>query len=121
LRSPLATPAKLAGITIAASDNLIVRIADDRGRIGWGEASSAPTMTGETSEGMVAAVCFMTGKLDGREIADATALPELIEPLMYGNNAAKSAIDMALLDLIGQHRQVPLYELLGGRRRDRAR
>ena len=39
---PLATPAKLAGITIAACDNLIVRIADDGGRVGWGAAPDGP-------------------------------------------------------------------------------
>jgi muconate cycloisomerase len=117
---PLTTPIKLATITIPHCDNLIVRITDDRGRVGWGEASSAPMMTGETSEGMVAAVRFMAPRLEGREIEDAAALPELLDPLMYGNHAAKSAIDMALLDLIGQHRQQPLYEILGGRKRDRA-
>lgn len=114
---PLTAPVKLSTITIAACDNLIVRIADDKGRIGWGEASSAPMMTGETAPGMVAAVRFMAGRLAGREIVDAATLPELIEPLIYGNHAAKSAIDMALLDLLGQHRKIPLYELLGGRQR----
>jgi muconate cycloisomerase len=117
---PLTTPVKLSTITIPHCDNLIVRITDSDGRVGWGEASSAPMMTGETSAGMVAAVRFMAGKLDGREIEDARALADLIDPLMYGNHAAKSALDMALLDLIGQHRQMPLYEILGGRRRVRA-
>lgn len=117
---PLTTPVKLSTITIPHCDNLIVRITDDSGRVGWGEASSAPMMTGETSEGMVAAVRFMAQKLAGREIVEAAALPGLIEPLMYGNSAAKSGIDMALLDLIGQHRKEPLYEVLGGRKRERA-
>ena len=72
---PLTTPVKLATITIPHCDNLIVRITDDRGSVGWGEASSAPMMTGETSEGMVAAVRFMAPRLVGREIEDAAALP----------------------------------------------
>ena len=117
---PLTTPVKLSTITIPACDNLLVRISDDSGRVGWGEASSAPMMTGETSPGMVAAVRFMKQRLEGCEINEAAALPELIEPLMHGNQAAKSAIDMALLDLIGQHQQKPLYEVLGGRQRERA-
>jgi L-alanine-DL-glutamate epimerase-like enolase superfamily enzyme len=116
---PLTSPVKLSTITIPACDNLIVRISDERGRVGWGEASSAPMMTGETSQGMVAAVRFMAQRLEGREIVEAAALPDLIEPLMYGNHAAKSALDMALLDLIGQHQNKPLYEILGGRHRDR--
>lgn len=116
---PLTAPIKLSTITIPHTDNLIVRIADDRGRIGWGEASSAPMMTGETSAGMVAAVRFMAGKLEGGAVEDASALPDLIEPLMVANHAAKSAIDMALLDLIGKHMAAPLYEVLGGRQRDK--
>ena len=116
---PLTDPVRLSTITIATCDNLIVRITDDKGWVGWGEASSAPMMTGETSPGMVAAVRFMAIRLEGRAIEDATALPDLIEPLMYGNHAAKSAIDMALLDLIGQHRGEPLYTILGGRQRDK--
>lgn len=116
---PLTTPVKLSTITIPACDNLIVRISDGSGRVGWGEASSAPMMTGETSPGMVAATRFMAQRLEGREIEDPTALPDLIEPLMYGNHAAKSAVDMALLDLVGQHQALPLYEVLGGRKRER--
>lgn len=116
---PLTAPIKLSTITIPHTDNLIVRIADNRGRIGWGEASSAPMMTGETSPGMVAAARFLAGKLEGVAIEDATALPELIDPLMVGNHSAKSAIDMALLDLVGQHQNVPLHQVLGGRKRDK--
>jgi muconate cycloisomerase len=62
----------------------------------------------------------MASRLEGREIVDASALPDLLDPLMYGNLAAKSAIDVALLDLIGQHQKKPIYELLGGRKRERA-
>ncbi len=115
---PLTAPIKLSTITIPHTDNLIVRIEDESGRVGWGEASSAPMMTGETSPGMVAAVRFITERLEGRTVEDASALPDLIEPLMYGNYAAKSAVDMALLDLIGQCLNLPIHEVLGGRQRD---
>jgi muconate cycloisomerase len=117
---PLTTPIKMSGITIAACDNLIVKITDSGGRVGWGEASSAPTMTGETVEGQVAAVRFMASRLIGTEVEDASGLRDLVEPLMYGNHGAKSALDGALHDLVGQHLNQPMYELLGGKKRDRA-
>ena len=44
-------------------DNLIVKVTDTEGNVGWGEASSAPTMTGETVEGLVAATNFMAQRL----------------------------------------------------------
>ena len=40
---PLKTPIKMAGIYIDTCDNLIVKITDTDGNVGWGEASSAPT------------------------------------------------------------------------------
>lgn len=117
---PMTTPIRMSTGTITASDNLIVRVDDTAGHVGWGEAASAPMMTGETSPGMVAAVRFMAGRLEGREVEEAIAIRDLVGGAMHGNNAAKSALDMALLDLTGQHLGMPLYDILGGRQRPRA-
>ena len=48
-------PVKMAGETVARADNVLVRIESDGGAVGWGEAASAPTMTGETVASMMAA------------------------------------------------------------------
>jgi muconate cycloisomerase len=117
---PLETPLKMSMGAMETCDNLVVRITDDSGRIGWGEAPSAPTFSGETTIGMIAAVEYMAPRIEGREIASLQDARAMIEPLMYGNHAAKSALDMALLDLIGKHRGEPLHDLLGGRMRERA-
>src|SRR5882762_11823926 len=53
---PLKSPMKMAGITITRAENLLVRIEARSGEVGWGEAPSAPTMTGDTLGGLVAAV-----------------------------------------------------------------
>ena len=53
---PLKTPMKMSAETITAAQNLLVRIEAADGSVGWGEAASAPTMTGDTQGGMVAAV-----------------------------------------------------------------
>src|SRR5881392_1539108 len=53
---PLKSPMKMAGITITKAENLLVRIESAGGLVGWGEAPSAPTMTGDTLGGLVAAV-----------------------------------------------------------------
>ncbi len=37
---------KMAGETITAAQNILVRIEASNGTVGWGEAASAPTMTG---------------------------------------------------------------------------
>ena len=51
---PLKSPMKMAGITITRAENLIVRVESTDGGVGWGEAPSAPTMTGDTLGGLVA-------------------------------------------------------------------
>ena len=65
---PLKMPIKMSGILIETCDNLVVKVTDSDGNIGWGEASSAPTMTGETVEGLVAATKFMADRLKGTEV-----------------------------------------------------
>ena len=117
---PMKTPLKMSMGSMEACDNLVVRISDDAGRVGWGEAPAAPTFSGETTTGMIAAVEYMALRIEGQEIVSPESARKLVEPLMYGNHAAKSAIDMALMDLIGKHRGAPLYDVLGGRKRDRA-
>ena len=47
---------KMAGVTITKAENLIVRVELQDGQVGWGEAPSAPTMTGDTLGSLVAAV-----------------------------------------------------------------
>ena len=49
---PLKAPMKMAGITITKAENLLVRIESTDGDVGWGEAPSAPTMTGDTLGGL---------------------------------------------------------------------
>lgn len=117
---PLKTPIKMSMQSLATCDNLVVRISDDSGAVGWGEAPAAPTFSGEMTVGMVAAVEYMAPQIEGLEIETPADVRTGISPLMYANHAAKSAIDMALMDLIGKHRGEALYETLGGRKRERA-
>ena len=53
---PMKKPVQMAGETVARADNVLVRIESDDGVVGWGEAASAPTMTGETVASMMAAI-----------------------------------------------------------------
>jgi len=111
---PLAKPLKLSDGTLTTADNLLVRVEDTDGNVGWGEAASAPTMTGETPASMVAAVNYMRERLTGVEVENLALFGSELDKLMYGNSGAKSAIDMALYDLLGNRAGVPVAELLGG-------
>lgn len=116
---PLTTPMKLAGVELTTADNLIVKVETDDGLVGWGEAPSAPTMTGETVESMVAAVDYLAPYLIGRDADDLSGNLTEMEGRMYGNDSAKSALDVAFFDLAGKKSKKPVYELLSARKRDR--
>jgi muconate cycloisomerase len=112
---PLVKPMKMAGVTITHAENVLVRMEAADGTVGWGEAASAPTMTGDTLGGLVAAVRDHLGPLLIGQ--DAWARPALVRRLrdaLMGNTGAHSAVEMALLDLAGQAANVPLINLVGG-------
>ena len=110
---------KMAGITVTTADNLLVRIESTDGHVGWGEAASAPTMTGEMPGGMLAAIRFMQPRLEGLDVEDLNATADQIDRFMYANEGPKSAIDMALHDLEGKRQNIPVTQILGGAQRSR--
>jgi muconate cycloisomerase len=116
---PMKKPVFMAGVEIRQADNILVRIEADNDIVGWGEAASAPTMTGETVESMMAAVSYLTPALLGRPAEDIAGALTAMTGRMYGNNAAKGAIEMALHDLVGRATSRPAYALLGDKRRSR--
>jgi len=114
---PLFRPFKMSGVEISVSENVFVRVETDNGLVGWGEASSSPSMTGETVESMVAAIEYLTPFMIGR---DPSAFKENLAELdwrMYGNASAKTVLEMSFYDLAGKAAQKPISELLGGTRR----
>jgi muconate cycloisomerase len=116
---PMAKPMKMAGVEIRSADNLLVRVETADGAVGWGEAASAPHMTGETVESMVAATRYLAPAIEGRDAAEIDAIEAHWDFALYGNHAAKSAIEMALRDLAGKAAGVPAWRLFGEQRRHR--
>ncbi|HEY0220427.1 MAG TPA: enolase C-terminal domain-like protein [Afipia sp.] len=115
---PLIQPMKMAGVIIRDAENLFVRIESVDGTVGWGEAASAPTMTGETLWGMTTAANLIWDAIKDQDARFRPLLISRIQSAVYGNASAKSAIEMALLDLLGKKLNVGISELLGGRYRD---
>jgi muconate cycloisomerase len=101
------------------AQTLLVRIEAANGLVGWGEASAAPTMTGDLLPGMVAAVKdHLAPLLIGRNALDRARLGREAAVAIIGNTGAKAACDLALFDLAGRHLGVSVVELLGGAVRD---
>ena len=111
---PLLRPIKMSGVEIAISENVFARVETDNGLVGWGEASSSPSMTGETVESMVAAIRFLAPFFIGRDPAAFAENLDEMDWRMYGNTSAKTVLEMACYDLAGKAEQKPISELLGG-------
>jgi L-alanine-DL-glutamate epimerase-like enolase superfamily enzyme len=116
---PMLKPVIMAGEEVRRADNVLVRIEADNGVVGWGEAASAPVMTGETLESIVSAVHYLNVALDGRDAIDIAGARAAMDGRMYGNHGAKAAIEIALHDLIGRATGKPVHALLGDKRRSR--
>src|SRR5512135_3520651 len=106
-------PVIMAGEEVRRADNVLVRIETDSGLVGWGEAASAPVMTGETLESIISAVHYLEPALRGREPADIAGALAAMDGRMYGNHGAKAAIEIALHDLAGRAVGKAVHALLG--------
>jgi muconate cycloisomerase len=116
---PMLKPVIMAGEEVRRADNVLVRIEADTGMVGWGEAASAPVMTGETLESIVSAIHYLTPALHGRDATDIAGALAAMDGRMYGNHGAKAAIEIALHDLAGRASQKPVHALLGEKKRNR--
>jgi muconate cycloisomerase len=116
---PLKAPMKMAAETITSAQNLIVRIEAADGTVGWGEAASAPTMTGDTQGGLVAAVRdHLAPLLVGKDAMNWPELRKTLHRALTGNGGAHSAVEMALLDLTGRASGQRLIDLVAKPRRN---
>jgi len=116
---PMLKPVIMAGEVVRRADNVLIRVEADNGLVGWGEAASAPIMTGDTLESIVSAVHYLDPALRGRDGADIVGALAAMDGRMYGNHGAKAAIEIALHDLTGRAAGKPVHALLGDKKRSR--
>ena len=119
---PLKAPMKMAANTVTTADNVLVRIETVDGAFGWGEAASAPTMTGDTQGGLIAAVHDHLGPmLLGQDLRDWPHLRTRLHRALHGNGGAHSAVEMAVFDLLGRATGRRVIDLIGAPRRQAVR
>ncbi len=105
---------------VTASEFGVIRIVDESGLEGLGEISITFPRVGHS-------LCHAAAYLIAPAVIglDGLARPRIlaeIDRLLAGELSApyiRAAFEMALLDLAGKHYGAPVYELLGGRMRDR--
>jgi L-alanine-DL-glutamate epimerase-like enolase superfamily enzyme len=114
---PLETPFEhFASGPVRALEEVYVRLRTDEGPSGVGEArGNSHYLTGDTPERVVTEIVRHLGpRLVGRDPREWHALLAELDGQVIGAHGARSALDMALHDLVGQLYGVPVFELLGG-------
>ncbi|MCB4457306.1 mandelate racemase/muconate lactonizing enzyme family protein [Leisingera sp. McT4-56] len=97
-------------------ETTVLRIDTDEGLTGWGETMTAPSYYLPTSpQSARAGIELIAPALLGQDPLNHRARMEDIRFAMRGHKPTKSVIDMALWDLQGKARGLPLVHLWGGR------
>jgi L-Ala-D/L-Glu epimerase len=111
-------PFTIATGTMDFAQNILIKVFTSEKIIGIGECSAFPMIVGETQN-----TCYEMAK-DFAKLwkgKDALNIEERLNELhsfTAGNTTIKSAFDMALYDIAAQHANKPLYEFLGGTKKD---
>ena len=110
-------PFRIATGTMYYAQNTFIRIYTNEGIYGVGECSAFPMITGETQ-----ATCFEMAKefaaiWKGKDPLQMEARMNELNDFAAGNPTAKSAFDMALYDIAAKAANQPLYQYLGGRKK----
>jgi L-alanine-DL-glutamate epimerase-like enolase superfamily enzyme len=109
---PLRVPMKMSGETVTHANTLLLRLIDSEGREGWGEASAAPLMTGETLGSVLANTAYLLKAAKEVSWADPCEIGTIQSRFLYANASAKSCLELALLDLFAQSKEEPAWSLL---------
>lgn len=113
LHVPLTQPYEIARQVTDSVDILYVKLCSDDGLDGWGAASPAEDVTGESVATCEAALALGAERLPGCDPREPAALAAALAKEIPRAPAARAALDMACHDLAAKRAGRPLAEHLG--------
>ncbi|MBA2704480.1 MAG: o-succinylbenzoate synthase [Blastocatellia bacterium] len=120
IRLPLVHPFETSFGRTTERRIILVRVIDKNGQEGWGEctAGEGPFYCEEWTESAWSTLkTFLAQRVLKKEIENAASVWELMQPVR-GNRMAKAAIETACWDLDAKQLGLPLWQHLGGERRE---
>ena len=108
----------LLGGYLDAANNLAIKITTDTGIIGWGEASPCAVITGDSQDTNYVTAQTMAKLIKGKNALSIESRMQEINSVTVGDPSVRSAFDMALYDIAAKAANMPLYQFLGGERRE---
>jgi O-succinylbenzoate synthase len=118
LRMRLKAPFETSFATMCDRRILLVEVKSE-GLSGWGEVTTteAPLYNGETTDTAWSVLDgFIVPTLLGKSVEHAADVPSLLNSIRW-HEMARAAVENALWDIEAQAKNVPLWQLLGGVRR----
>ena len=112
LSIPLIEPIKMSREMVVDAKTVLLCLTDDKGRQGWGEASVAPLMTGESLDSLVGSIKYLVEYALPIDWSEPAEFASVFNRILYANASAKSCLEMALLDLYTQELSIPLWRYL---------
>ncbi|WP_318391251.1 dipeptide epimerase [Microbacterium maritypicum] len=110
--SPLVRPFVTAVRQTEHLDVVLVEVSDVDGRRGYGEAAVSWRVTGESPQSVAAVVAGPLAEVVlGRNVGDPGIAADIARAV-WGNAAARSAVECAVADLAAQQRGLPLAQSL---------
>ena len=111
----LTEPYTIAYETIAAVDNIFLRIETNTGICGFGCAAPDEQVCGENAQSVIQVFGDMIAPiLKGSDPLRTAFLTEKLASLLTAHPSAVAMADMALHDILGKAAGLPVYRLLGG-------
>ncbi|MBU3113786.1 dipeptide epimerase [Clostridium lacusfryxellense] len=114
ISTALKQPYRVGKRFLTFSDEIVIKMISDTGEVGYGSAAPTPSITGETENSIIGAINYIKPEIIGLDIDNLEEIMKVIHNSMHANNSAKSAIDVAIYDLLCKKYGVPLYKFLGG-------
>ncbi len=112
---------KIATALYTSQPYVIIKLYTDSDVVGYGEACPCYEFTGETI-GTVMSILKerIFPSISGEDTFNIEAVTGKMDEATVGNASAKGSVDMAIYDVVGKVLNQPVYNLLGGRVRDKA-
>ncbi len=115
------------GLTEPIGGYILLKMTSDDGVVGWGEAPALKDWGGDygryfgESPGTTKHVVerYLAPAVTGCEVGNIADLTARMDAIIKGYPYAKAAVDLAAHDLAGRTLGVPVWQLLGGKVRDR--
>lgn len=117
LKIPLQRTIRMSIGSVSEVDHVVVIVHSDKGIRGFGEAASeyGPIFSEEFQASIQTCIDkYLAPAVIGENPLNLERIVEKMDQVAKGNWFAKSAIEMALLDLVGKGLNLPVCQLIGG-------